>query len=409
MKKNISLEEAQSLLLGRCQLTKKEYVSLPDSLDRVISEDIKAEENIPPFDRSPLDGYAFRAEDTEKAGRQNPVTLEVIEEVPAGYAAKKKIVAGTAIKVMTGAPIPEGADAVEKYENTQRNRNFVKIFSSFKSGENIILAGEDVVKGEVVAGRGMVVTPPVIGLLASLGICEVPVFKRPKVAIVSTGDELLDISEPLQPGKIRNSNRYSLEAYIKDIGAEPVIIGTAKDKTEEAAELIAKGIEVADMVITTGGVSVGDYDVVQDAVECIGAETLFWKIDIKPGSPTLAAVKDGKVILGLSGNPASALVVFQLLGSPFIKKMAGRTRYLPEKIEAVLKEDFRKPSPKRRFLRGKLLIENGTAFIKLTGDQGNVVLRSMVGCNALAEVPEGSGPLKAGEKLNTYLVDKIEW
>lgn len=406
MRQNISLEEAWGILANNCRQTEIEYVNLSDALGRVIAQDIIAEENIPPFDRSPLDGYAFVAGDTEKATKKNPVVLEVIEEVPAGYTATKKVVSGTAIKVMTGAPIPEGANAVEKYEKIERKDNIIKIFSSFKAGQNIINAGEDLKKGQQFINKGILLTPPVIGLLASLGIDRVPVHKQARVALVSTGDELVDVSEPLRPGKIRNSNVYSLQGYCKEAGAKPLIIGTARDRVAEVAELIQEGLEKADMVITTGGVSVGDYDVVIDAVKSIGADILFWKIDIKPGMPTMVALKDGKIILGLSGNPASGLVVFQLLGIPFIRKMAGLEQYALPQIEVVLQQGFAKDSPKRRFLRGKLALEDGIVGVKLTGSQGNAILSSMVDCNVLVEIPAGSKAQKAGAKLTAHIVDE---
>ncbi|NLI92090.1 MAG: molybdopterin molybdotransferase MoeA [Peptococcaceae bacterium] len=404
MNKNISLEEAQSLLFERCMPVSRETINLSDALGRVLSENIIAKENIPPFARSPFDGYAFRAEDTSKASKGNPVILEVIEEVPAGSYPRESVVSGKAVKILTGAPIPEGADAVIKYEETEVNGNLVSIFSSFKSGENVVPAGEDVAMDEMIAPKGMVVSPPIIGLMAALGISQVPVYKRPKIAIISTGDELLDISEPLRPGMIRNSNSYTLAAYCREIGADPVILGTVGDRVEDVGAMIQRGLDEADMVISTGGVSVGDYDVVGEAVSSIGAETLYWKIETKPGSPNLAAVKDDKVILSLSGNPAAALVIFHLLGVSFIKKLAGYTDYLLPQIEVKLKHNFRKASPRRRFLRGKLVIENGTAWMEMTGGQGNGVLRSLVGCNLLAEIPAGSEPQPAGSKLKAYLL-----
>jgi len=405
VRKNILLEEAQDLLLNYCPQIGKKNSSLIDALGRVLGEDVKAQESIPSFDRSPYDGYAFRAEDTQNATREHPITLKVIEEVPAGHAPRNKVVSGQAVKILTGAPIPEGANAVIKYEETELKGSFVSIYNSMRPGENVVPAGEDVAQGEIIASQGVVITSPVMGLMAALGITVVPVYQRPRIAIVSTGDELLDISEPLTPGKIRNSNSYTLQGYLRTIGAEPVMIGTARDKTEEVASLIKQGLERADMVITTGGVSAGDYDVVRNAVEFMGAETLYWKIRIKPGSPTLAAHKDGKVILGLSGNPAAAMVVFQLLAIPYIKKMAGRKNYLHPKIEVALRKDFRKASPTRRFLRGRLVFENGMTFMDTTGNQDNGILRSMIGCNVLAEIPEGSGPVKSGEKLTAYLID----
>jgi len=405
VKNNISLEEAQALLLGKCIPVGIEYVALQESLGRVLGEDVIARENIPPFDRSPYDGYAFRAEDTITATEENPVTLEVIEEVPAGYAPTKKVETGQTVKILTGAPIPQGADAVTKYEETQVKDCYVGIPARFKSGENVVPAGEDVAVGEQIALKGTLVTPPVLGLMAALGMSEVPVYKRPKIAIISTGDELLDIDEPLRPGKIRNSNSYTVASYCRQIGAQPLMLGTTRDRVEEIGAMIMRGLQEADMVITTGGVSVGDYDVLGKAVTHIGAETLYWKIEIKPGSPNLGAVKNGKVILGLSGSPAAALVIFHLLGNIFIKKLAGMNDYLPQKIEVILKNDFRKASPRRRFLRGKLVIEKGTAFMEITGGQGNGVLRSLIGCDILAEIPAGSGPQPAGTRLEAYRLE----
>lgn len=402
MKFNITLEEAQSLVLERCQPVGTEFVYLNDALGRILVRDIIAEENIPPFSRSPYDGYAFRSEDTIGATKTNPVTLEVIEEVPAGYAPQKKVMNGEAVKILTGAPIPEGADAVTKYEETGINGVKVEIYTSFKSNQNIVPAGEDVAIDEIIAYKGTVVSPPVIGLMSALGITDVEVYKRPRIAIISTGDELLDIAEPLRPGKIRNSNAYALAAYCKELGTDPIIMGTVRDKTEDVAQFIDQGLKEADMVITTGGVSVGDYDVVGDAVKATGAETLFWKIEIKPGSPSLAAVKDGKLILALSGSPAAAMVIYQLVGIVFIKKLAGWSQAFHQQTEVILKKDFRKASPRRRFLRGKLLVEDGIAYVETIGTQGNGVLRSLIGCDILAEIPEGSGPLKAGEKLKAY-------
>jgi molybdopterin molybdotransferase len=405
MKRNITLEEAEKLLLARCVPTEKKNNDLSDALTRVLCQDIKALENIPPFSRSPYDGYALRAADTAGATQASPVVLEVIEEVPAGYAPQKRVAPGQATKILTGAPIPEGADCVIKYEETEICGNKVSLFSPLAPGENIVPAGEDIKCGELIASKGSVITAPLMGIMASLGVAVVPVYKRPKIAIVSTGDELVNITEPLTPGKIRNSNCYTLIGSLKAIGVQPVVIGTAGDRKEAVAPLLEEGLQRADMVITTGGVSVGDYDVVKEAVTLIDAETLYWKIEIKPGSSTLAAVKAGKLILGLSGNPAAAMVVFQLLAVPFIKKMAGRADYLNPKIEVTIKNDFKKASPRRRFLRGRLVLENGMAFMETTGNQGNGVLRSLVGCDLLAEIPAGSGPVKAGTKLTAYRID----
>ncbi len=408
MQKNITLEEAQSQLLELVKTMGDEKVGIDDALSRVLFTDIRALENIPPFARSAFDGYAFRAKDIQSATENKPVELKVLEEIPAGYAPSKKVIPGTAIKVMTGAPIPEGADAVSKYELIERDGEIIKIDFSCNSGANIIPPGEDIKAGQKIIAGGTQITPPIIGILASLGIEKIPVYKEPTIAIISTGDELIEINEPLRPAKIRNSNRYSLQAYIKDLGGQPIAVGTAKDRPEEVQAYIEKALARADMVITTGGASVGDYDVLEDALGLMGADILFHGIDIKPGSPTLAAKMGDKLILCLSGNPASAMVVFQLLGTPLIKKMTGALNYLPDEIEGVLMDNFQKKSPKRRLLRGALFIDKGQISIKLTGIQKNTALSSMIGCNIIADVPAGSEALKKGQVLKAYLVDAIK-
>lgn len=407
MRENISLEEAEALMLEHCKVCDTEVVLLSDALGRVLAEDVISSENIPPFNRTPLDGYAMAAKDTEEASTQYPVILKVIEEVPAGYIATEEITPGTTIKVMTGAPIPKGADAIIKFEAVERRDDEIFVKRMLRSNENIIKAGEDVRIGQVIADRGTMITPPIMGLCAAIGVSKLTVYQQPKIALVSTGDELVDVTEPLQPGEIRNSNAYSLQGYCKAEGAIPLMIGTAKDRVEEIAMMIEQGLEQADLVITTGGASVGDYDVIGDALEAINAEIIFWGIHIKPGMPTLAAVKDGKVILGLSGNPASSLIVYQLLGIPFIRNMAGRKDYQLPKLEVSLNDGFRKASPERRFLRARLQLKEGRMIVNLTGSQGNAILTSMVGCNVLVEVPAGSPALQGGEKLTAYLVERI--
>jgi molybdopterin molybdotransferase len=306
---------------------------------------------------------------------------------------------------MTGSPIPKGADAVIKYEDVKWNKNKVTLFEKLKSGTNIALAGEDVVKGEVIAKRGSLLTTPLIGLLAAQGFAKVPVTKKSKIAILSTGDEVIDQSEKLLPGKIYNSNMYSLFAASMELGAAAVAMGIVPDRKEAIAAKISQALNIADIVITTGGVSVGDYDVVPDALQEIGAAIIFWKIDMKPGSPVIAAVKDNKLIIGLSGNPAAALITYDLLVVPLIKKMLGWERYLPGSVTAVLVNSFHKPSPQRRFLRVILFRKDRTIYARVTGGQGNGVLKSMVGCNALIDIEAGSGALVAGQQVLAIILD----
>lgn len=404
MKTGISLEEAQTLLLDLAGSVKECQVPLGQAVGKVLCQDIWSDINLPPFDKSPLDGYAVQARDTTKASPAQPVTLEVIEEVRAGYTASKEVGPGTAIKILTGAPIPRGADVVIKFEDVEREGNKLKISYPLKAGSNIIRIGEDVLQGELIAKRGTLLNPPLVGLLAAIGVDRVPVFDKVKVAILSTGDELLDPSEKLSSGKIYNSNLHSISAYCSRLGTEPISLGIAPDEEAVIVERISRALESADLVITTGGVSVGDFDIVPTALNKVGAEVLFWKLDMKPGSPLIAARYKDKLVIGLSGNPAAALITFELVVVPLIKKMMGYAIQLPPKISATLAGDFNKSSGQRRFLRAELQNSNDTNYVKLTGEQGNGVLKSMIECNALIDVPAGSGPLTAGQEVMAILI-----
>ncbi|SMC37943.1 gephyrin-like molybdotransferase Glp [Sporomusa malonica] len=404
MKTSISLEEAQSSLLELVQPVKQSQVSLFDAVGRVLCRDIQSGVNLPTFNKSPLDGYALQAKDTEQAELSNPVILEVIEEVRAGFMPENKVISGSTIKVMTGAPIPEGANEIVKYEDVKREGNFIKLFYPLTPGKNVIQAGEDVLQGETIAQRGTLLTPPLVGLLAAIGVAEVPVYEKVKIAILSTGDELLDPSKELLPGKIYNSNLHSLGAFCSQLGAEPISMGIVPDEKDAIVERITQALKESDLVITTGGVSVGDYDVVPDALKQIGADKIFWKVDMKPGSPVIAAKQNNKLIIGLSGNPAAALITFDLIVVPLIKKMMGLEKQFPAKIFAILTENFNKPSQQRRFLRAKVQRNNEVNYVKLTGEQSNGVLKSMIDCNALIDVPAGSGPLIAGQEVSAVVL-----
>jgi molybdopterin molybdotransferase len=407
MKKGIEMETAQDLLLSRVKPAVSTTIPLFGSSGRVLSADIVSEYNLPPFDRSPLDAYAMRAADIKNAGKDSPVRLKVLEEIGAGYVAVHKVTSGTTIKVMTGAPIPEGADVIIKYEDVTREGDWIKVYQAMKPGSNIVRAGEDVKAGEVVAKKGTRISPAMEGLLSGIGVNQVEVYQQIKTAILSTGDELLSPGEKLLPGKIYNSNMYSLAARCRELGSQTILLGTVDDKVEVIADKILEGIENADIVITSGGVSVGDYDLVQKALKLIGADIIFWMVAMKPGSPIIAAQKDGKIIFGLSGNPAAAIVTFDLIVSPVIKKMSGEKNYMPVKIQVILGQDYPKASPQRRFLRGRLKKVNGVDQVMLNGAQDNGILKSMLGCNVLIEIPEDSPPIKAGQELTGFVIGSV--
>jgi molybdopterin molybdotransferase len=404
MLKNPDFLTARDLLLERVSPVETETLPLTDCAGRVLARELKAAENVPPFDRSPYDGYAFRSADSSRASKETPVTLRIIEEVPAGAVPTRLCTQGTAIKILTGAPIPQGADAVVPYERTQFTDTQVTLFSPAKLGENIVYAGEDVHRGDVLARMGTVIDAGLAGTLAGQGVAAPQVYRVPKIGILSTGNEVTEVGQTLESGKIYNSNRYTLTAAVKALGCQPVFLGLAGDSVEDICALVRQGLDTCDAVLSTGGVSVGDYDLTPDAMEQAGVELLFRGVQLKPGMACAYGVGQGKLVCGLSGNPASSLTNFYAVAVPALKKLTGAGDYLPREITVTLAQDFTKKSPCTRLLRGTLDLSDGTARMRLPADQGNVVLSSVIGCDVMAVVPGGTGPLTAGTQLQGFLL-----
>jgi molybdopterin molybdotransferase len=338
----IGLEKANEILDSNTTRIGSEKVNLQGALERVLSEDIFATINQPPFSRSPLDGYALKSEDTKGADKDKPIALKIVEEIYAGVSPGKKVDKGTAIRIMTGAPIPEGADCVIRQEDTIRTGDKVGIFKQLSQWQNYCFEGEDIKTGELILEKGRLLKSGEIGVLASLGINEIPVYIRPRIGVLSTGDELVDVGDSLSEGQIYNSNLYSISNRIKELGAEPVILGIVEDNENGLADSIREGIKDVDMLITTGGVSVGEKDLLQDVVKNLGAEMLFWRIDLKPGSPALCSTLNGKLIISLSGNPSGATITFELLVRPLLAKLSNREDIKLRWVKAVFVDDFGK-------------------------------------------------------------------
>jgi molybdopterin molybdotransferase len=402
--KNIDTEQAVAMLCALPVMLETETVSLSDAYGRVIAADVKAVMMSPPFDRSPFDGYAFRGEDTAGASRERPVTLSITEEIPAGKASKVEIQPGYAAKILTGAPIPKGANATIKYEDTEYTPTEVKIFEPVRPHTNVIYAGDDIKAGASIAERGMVITASHQGILAGQGISEVTVYRKPVIKILNTGSELMEVGTPLRPAMIYNSNVYTLSGYLKDMGTVPLNAGIVEDDPEVIAAGISAALSTSDMVITTGGASVGDYDWAVTSASMLGAEILFWKVDMKPGGSMMAAVKDGKLILGLSGNPGAAVLGLFRIARPYIRKLCGRTDLIPSAIDVYLKEPLKKASPKRRLLRGRLEYSGGKAYFAENEGQGNGAVYSLLGCDLLGEIEPGSPPLPEGTMIKAYRI-----
>ncbi len=402
MHSNIHYLEALDIMSESIVPVSAENIPLSRSCGRVLAVDLTAAVDIPPFDRSPYDGYAFRTADTLTASSESPVTLTILEEVAAGSFPTKTIVPGTAVKILTGGPVPEGADGIIKYEYTRFTEKTVTLFEPVTK-HDIVRRGEDVRAGELLMSRGGRIDPAAMGTLAAQGIANPLVYKIPKIGILSTGNELAELEQEISGGQIRNTNRYMLEGAIRLMGAEPFVLSTARDNAEEIASLLRQGLEQCDAVISTGGVSVGDYDATPAAMELAGAEIIVRRLDMKPGGPCAYGVKDGKAVFALSGNPAAAIVNFYALVLPCLRKLCGLTEYMNRKITVTLADDFKKPSPQLRLLRGTLDLSNGQTLMRFSA-QGNSQLHAIIGCDVLAVIPAGTQRLDAGTRLDAYLI-----
>lgn len=394
--------KAREKLFDLVREPEKEWIGLEESYGRILAEDVTAEENVPAFAKSPLDGYALIGENTEGASPEHPVTLKITEEIQAGSVPHKRITDGWAAKILTGAPVPDGCNAVERFEATEFTEDTVTFTKPVKANTNIVPAGDDIRTGRVVAAKGEQITPPVTGIFAALGYVKVPVYKKPFITIISTGSELVSPEETPGRGQIRNSSYHLIRGYLEEAGAKVGSLDIIYDEVDKIAEKLDEALKTSDMVITTGGVSVGDYDLVLAATEKIGAERLFWKVGFRPGGTMLAAQKNGKLILGLSGNPASASIALHLLGIPYVRKLQGMPGKAPERILVELKDPITKDSPYGRLVRGRLVMEEGKTYFKSMDWQGNGALSSLLGCDLIADLPEGTPPLPAGTVVKAY-------
>jgi len=400
----ISVKEAIEKILATIDPLGLERINILDSLGRIIGEDIIAKRDIPPTDNSAMDGYALRAEDTWGASAQNPITLEIVEDIPAGAVPQKKIGLGQAARIMTGAPIPEGANAVLRVEDTVRENNKVKVLVAVPLGQDIRKAGEDVTKGAVIIPRGTKIRPAHVGMLASLGHSFVYVHQRPTVAIMATGDELVEIDEVPSPWQIINSNSYSIFAQVKECGAIPMQLGIARDRREDLKEKFMAALR-ADVIITTGGVSVGDYDLVKDIMAEMGSTIHFWQVAMRPGKPLVYGTIGKTPVFGLPGNPVSAMVSFEQFVRPALLKMMGAKKIFRRVIRAILEEDVKKKKELVHFIRANISIKDGQYFVTTTGEQGSGILRSMVKANGLIVAAEKKDTLTSGSIVTVQLLD----
>ncbi|WP_260857601.1 molybdopterin molybdotransferase MoeA [Bacillus pumilus] len=385
-----------------------EWVPLRNSLERFIAEDILADHDVPAFDRSPYDGFALRAEDTKEASSEHPVEFEVIDHIGAGVVSAKTIGPFQAIRIMTGAKIPNGANVVIMLELTKTfekdGKSYMSLKRPLKKGDNISRQGEEVLEGNVMLKKGTKVTPGVTALLATFGYAVVPVVKKPVIGIISTGTELLQVSDAMVDGKIRNSNLSMVYAQILEAGGEPLDLGGVSDDFDKSYQAVKAALEKVDFLITTGGVSVGDFDFLPAIYEKLGAEVLFNKVAMRPGSvTTVAAMPNGQLLFGLSGNPAACFVGFELFVKPMIYKWSLKKQPFPDFAEAKLTHDFPKANPFTRFVRAALQFTGSQLSVTPTGLDKSSAVTSIAEANCFIVLPGGTRGFKAGDQVHVLL------
>lgn len=398
-----SFESARTIILDKVIALPSESTSLLDLAGRVLAEDIKAPWDLPCWDNSAMDGFAVRAEDCV-SGK----TLTIDGYLPAGVTAIGiEVKPGGAVRIMTGAPTPAGCDAIVPIEETEENDGKVTMTGKVKRGDHLRVRGEDVSQGDLVITAGTVLRPAEINMLASFGYQTVSVFRRPKIAILSTGDELVEPGDEIGPGQIINSNTYSLAAAVKEIGGEPILLGIARDDRASLTEKISTGLE-ADGLITSAGVSMGDRDLVCEVLQMLGVERQFWKVDIKPGRPTAFGLKDGKPIFSLPGNPVSSMITFEEFIRPALLKMMGHQRVIKPFIKAIMQETINKKPGRVQFLRVRVVNDGEQLLASSSGDQNTGIVRTLLRANGIAVLPADREQIMAGEEVNVQLIAAID-
>lgn len=408
-RKPISIGEAVAKIMDHKLNGQTEYVSIDESFGRYLSEDLTATSDVPHFDRAPYDGFAVRSADTVMASLTKPIEFEVIDHIGAGMTTEKVLKENQAVRIMTGAMMPEGADAVVMFEvanaSEKDGKPYLTIKRSFKKGENVSYRGEDAKEGEVLVKKGTMINPGIQAMLATFGYAKVPVAKKPVIGLFATGTELLEVEEPLVPGKIRNSNSHMIIAQIERAGGEVNYFGKLPDVFETCFEAVKNALDKVDLLITTGGVSVGDFDYLPEIYEKLGAEVFFNKVAMRPGSVTTVAEYNGKILFGLSGNPSACYVGFELFARPIIRTMLFSEKPHLRKEKAILDTDFPKANPFTRFVRSSLIIEDGRLKVSPSGlDKSNIIM-SLAGANSFMILPGGTRGFETGTEVEVLMLE----
>nr|WP_092069057.1 gephyrin-like molybdotransferase Glp [Dendrosporobacter quercicolus]NSL47326.1 molybdopterin molybdotransferase MoeA [Dendrosporobacter quercicolus DSM 1736]SDL85357.1 molybdopterin molybdotransferase [Dendrosporobacter quercicolus] len=399
----ILLEQACSLLQENSRQMPVVELPLAACYGRILAQNTAADIDFPPFARSPLDGYAVRFADVKHATADCPVSLEVIDDVPAGMVPRTAVRAGTAVRIMTGAKIPAGADAVIRLEDTVTVNGFINIITAAGADRNICRQGEEFKQGAVLLTPGSALRDGALGILAMFGQDKPRVYEKPRVAILATGTEIVAVNQLVEPGKIRDSNSYMLAAKVLEAGGEPVLLGQVRDNIDDIEQRLEQAADI-DLYLTTGGASVGDYDLMRPLFERLSVRPLFSRVAIKPGMPVLAGCWRDRLLIGLSGNPAAAGVSFELLIRPLVRRMAGVRQIERPRAAAVLQQKLVKTGPVRRFVWAECIFDNGRLAARPLLLQSNGMMAGLLEANALLDIPAFSPPLVAGATVAALLL-----
>jgi molybdopterin molybdotransferase len=396
----ILFEEALRLISENTHVLPATERDIFDLDQEVLAEDVQAQKDIPFFSNSAMDGYALRSDDTLNA----PVVLTVKGFIQAGDSSSMEVGKGEAVKIMTGAPLVEGADAVVMVEDTEEQEQKVLVKKVVKKGEHVRLQGEEIKKDQIGLKKGTPLNPASVGFLASMGRQKVQVYGKPRISILMTGNELISPGKELKKGQIWESNSYVLTTALRELGINPIVLGNARDDLQDIKERIQSGLDRADVLLIAGGISVGDYDFVQEAVLGLGVKKIFWRVAVKPGKPTFFGIKGKKLIFGLPGNPASILVTYLAYVRPAVLKMMGHHRVYLSEVEAILEEELKKKTDRVNFLRGVFREQNGRIYVKTAGFQNSYMLESFAKANCLIFLEKEKNIFFPGEKVKIQIL-----
>lgn len=407
----LAVADAQAAILERMTTLASESIDLTTALGRVLAAPMYADRDAPPFANSAMDGYAVLVADLNSASADNPMALQIIERVAAGAVPQQQLRAGSAIRIMTGAQVPANAEAVVPFEETDEGQanaqtEVVRMFQPTQHGNNIRPAGEDMQAGSLVLAAGQVLNAGSIGVLATIGAAQVPVFRQPRVAIIATGDELVDVGVEPKAGQIRNLNGYANAAQVREAGAIPIMLPIVPDNADALRATLAQAVAQADVLLTSGGVSVGDYDLVKQILNEVG-KLEFWRVRMRPGKPLAFGSIDGKPIFGLPGNPVSAMVCFELFVRPALRKIGGYQQLLRPSVWAKLLDADLESNERRQYLR--VIVKSSATGLtaELTGAQGSGLVSSMARANGLLIVPEAEQGINRGEMAEVVLFGEL--